>query len=105
KLIIVDEATVSIDFKMDNLIQTTIREEFKDTTVITIVHRLRTFADYNRILIIDDGNIVEFDIPYLLMQKFDGLFRELCKKSSDFAKLIEIAKQKYKSILVTDPFF
>ncbi|RIB18714.1 P-loop containing nucleoside triphosphate hydrolase protein [Gigaspora rosea] len=86
KLIIMDEATASIDFKTDNLIQTTIRDVFKDSTVITIAHRLRTVADYDKILVMDNGNVVEYDIPYLLMQKSDSLFRELCERSGDFAK-------------------
>ncbi|CAG8856662.1 40660_t:CDS:2, partial [Gigaspora margarita] len=96
KLIIMDEATASIDFKTDYLIQAAIREEFKDHTVITIAHRLRTVADYNRILVMDDGNVVEFDIPYILMQKSDGLFRKMCERSGEFAELMEIAKQKYE---------
>ncbi|CAG8789762.1 25600_t:CDS:2, partial [Dentiscutata erythropus] len=96
KIIIMDEATASIDFKTDNLIQATIREEFKDNTIITIAHRLRTVVDYDRILVMDAGNVVEFDIPYLLMQKPDGLFREMCEKSGEFVELIEIAKQKYE---------
>ncbi|CAG8605311.1 6053_t:CDS:2, partial [Racocetra fulgida] len=89
-----DEATASIDFKTDDLIQSTIREEFKDSTVITIAHRLQTGIDYDRILVMGAGNIVKFDIPYLLMQKPDGLFRGICEKSGEFAELIEIAKQK-----------
>ncbi|CAG8733244.1 36712_t:CDS:10 [Gigaspora margarita] len=98
KLIIMDEATSSIDFKTDHLIQATIREEFKDNTVITIAHRLRTVADYDRILVMESGNIVEFDIPYLLLQKPGGLFREMCEKSGEFAELKKIAKRKYENI-------
>ncbi|CAG8581270.1 11825_t:CDS:2 [Racocetra fulgida] len=96
KLIIMDEATASLDFKTDHLIQATIREEFKDNTVITIAHRLRTVADYDRILV-----MVEFDSPYILMQKLDGLFREMCERSGEFAELMEIAKQKYENISST----
>ncbi|CAG8727207.1 6738_t:CDS:2, partial [Racocetra persica] len=101
KLIIMDEATASIDFKTDHLIQTTIREEFKDSTIITIAHRLRTIVDYDRILVMDAGNVVEFDIPYLLMQKPDGWFRGMCEKSGEFAELIEIAKQEYEKLSLT----
>ncbi|CAG8498718.1 35739_t:CDS:2, partial [Racocetra persica] len=98
KLIILDEATASVDFKTDHLIQTTIRKEFKESTVITIAHRLRTIADYDRILVMDAGIVVEFDIPYLLMQKPGGWFRGLCDRSGEFTELMEIAKQKYECI-------
>ncbi|CAG8798083.1 2619_t:CDS:2, partial [Racocetra fulgida] len=98
KLIIMDEATASIDFKTDHLIQTTIREEFKNSTVITIAHRLRTVMDFDKMLVMDDGNVVEFDIPYLLMQKPNGWFRGMCEKSGEFTELMKIAKQKYEEI-------
>ncbi|KAF0367633.1 ABC transporter [Gigaspora margarita] len=101
KLIIMDEATASIDFRTDHLIQTTIRNEFKDSTVITIAHRLRTVADYDRILVMDAGEVAEFDAPYLLMQKPDGVFRGMCERSGELAELMEIAKQKYESMSST----
>ncbi|CAG8746147.1 2894_t:CDS:10, partial [Cetraspora pellucida] len=104
KLIIMDEATASIDFKTDYLIQATIREEFKDHTVITIAHRLRTVADYDRILVMDAGNVIEFDIPYLLMQKSDGMFRKMCERSGEFTELMEIAKQKFENISSTQSY-
>ncbi|CAG8731346.1 13372_t:CDS:2, partial [Racocetra persica] len=67
-------------------------------TVITIAHRLRTVVDYDRILVMDAGNVIEFDIPYLLMQKSDGLFRKMCEKSGEFAELMGIAKLKYENM-------
>ncbi|CAJ0841832.1 11126_t:CDS:10, partial [Entrophospora sp. SA101] len=75
KVIIMDEATASVDFRTDHLIQTTIREEFKDSTILTIAHRLRTVIDFDKILVMDAGNIMEFDSPYLLLQNPNSTFR------------------------------
>jgi ABC-type multidrug transport system fused ATPase/permease subunit len=54
-----DEATASVDSTTDERIQTTIRQQFADSTVVCIAHRLRTVIDYDRILVIDDGKIIE----------------------------------------------
>ncbi|GBB94362.1 hypothetical protein RclHR1_02340019 [Rhizophagus clarus] len=97
KLIIMDEATASVDFRTDYLIQTTIREEFKDSTILTIAHRLRTVVDYDKILVMDAGNIIEYDSPYILMQKPNGIFKGMCERSGEFNELFEIAKEKYES--------
>ncbi|CAG8770734.1 10951_t:CDS:2, partial [Ambispora leptoticha] len=61
KIILMDEATASIDFAMDEKIQKMIRTEFSDCTILCIAHRLRTVIDYDRILVLDRGNIIEFD--------------------------------------------
>ncbi|CAG8847868.1 406_t:CDS:2, partial [Gigaspora margarita] len=61
KIILMDEATASIDFAMDERIQKMIKTEFAECTVLCIAHRLRTVIDYDRILVIDRGNIIEFD--------------------------------------------
>ncbi|CAG8509015.1 21771_t:CDS:10 [Cetraspora pellucida] len=95
KLIIMDEATASVDFKTDRMIQKTIREEFSDATLLCIAHRLRTVVDYDKILVLDAGRIVEFDHPYILLQKPDSMFRRMCDRSGDLAELVEIAKAKY----------
>ncbi|CAG8752469.1 758_t:CDS:2, partial [Ambispora leptoticha] len=95
KLIIMDEATASVDFKTDRMIQKTIREEFSDATLLCIAHRLRTVVDYDKILVLDAGRIVEFDHPYILLQNPNSMFRGMCYRSGDLAELVEIAKAKY----------
>ncbi|CAG8439704.1 11549_t:CDS:10 [Acaulospora morrowiae] len=95
KLIIMDEATASVDFRTDSLIQKTIREEFTDSTVITIAHRLRTIADYDRILVMDAGKVVEFDSPSKLIREPKSMFRGMCESSGDLDELERLTKQKF----------
>ncbi|KAF0384836.1 ABC transporter [Gigaspora margarita] len=97
KLIIMDEATASVDYKTDCLIQKTIREEFVNSTVITIAHRLRTVVDYDKVLVMDAGKVIEFDPPYILLQNPGSTFRAMCESSGEFNELMELAKQKYES--------
>ena len=81
KILILDEATASIDNTTDAAIQKMIRENFKNATVLTIAHRLNTILDSDRILVLDDGNLAEFDTPENLLSKPDGLFRGMVDKS------------------------
>ncbi|EGG24262.1 hypothetical protein DFA_06412 [Cavenderia fasciculata] len=74
KILVLDEATASIDASSDALIQTTIKEKFNDCTIITIAHRLNTIIDYDRIIVMDAGEIKEFDSPHALLQNPTGLF-------------------------------
>ena len=76
----------------DNFIQTVIKEKFKDTTVITIAHRLNTIADYDAIIVMQKGRIIEQGSPYELLQK-EGAFSEMVKHTGKNAPLI-IAKAK-----------
>ncbi|KAF7725515.1 hypothetical protein EC973_009545 [Apophysomyces ossiformis] len=91
-LIILDEATSSVDFDTDYKIQQTIRTEFVHSSLLCIAHRIRTVADYDRILVLDNGLVVEFDSPYSLMTREDSMFRELCERSGEYAELLSIAK-------------
>ncbi|KAG2149655.1 P-loop containing nucleoside triphosphate hydrolase protein [Suillus cothurnatus] len=86
-IIIMDEATSQIDSRLDDQIQTTICEELSGALVITIAHRLKTIIDYDRILVLDAGEIVEFDKPKVLLAKVGGAFREMCRKSADWPQL------------------
>ncbi|TRM65424.1 hypothetical protein BD626DRAFT_454236 [Schizophyllum amplum] len=93
-VIILDEATSSIDFATDKKIQQTIREEFTSSLLITVAHRLRTVIDYDRLIVLDKGQVCEFDTPLNLIQKEDGIFRSMCLKSGQFAELEAAAKAK-----------
>ncbi|KAI0672246.1 multidrug resistance-associated ABC transporter [Trametes maxima] len=93
-IIILDEATSSIDFATDAKIQATIREEFGNSLLLTVAHRLRTVIDYDRLLVLDKGELAEFDTPLNLIQKEGGIFRSMCLKSGTFAELETAAKAK-----------
>jgi len=60
---IMDEATASVDFATDEAIQAAIRSEFKSSTLLTIAHRLSSVIDYDRLLVLSDGKVAEFDTP------------------------------------------
>jgi ATP-binding cassette subfamily C (CFTR/MRP) protein 1 len=81
KILVLDEATASIDNETDATIQRMIRENFQDATVLTIAHRLNTIMDSDRILVLDDGHIAELDTPENLLKKENGLFKAMVDKS------------------------
>uniref|UniRef100_A0A8B9NCF5 Canalicular multispecific organic anion transporter 1 n=1 Tax=Accipiter nisus TaxID=211598 RepID=A0A8B9NCF5_9AVES len=78
KILILDEATAAVDLETDHLIQTTIRSEFADCTVLTIAHRLHTIMDSNRVMVLQAGRIVEYDSPEELLKKH-GVFSAMAK--------------------------
>ncbi|KAG1785703.1 ABC transporter [Suillus plorans] len=82
KILILDEATASVDYETDSKIQHTIANEFKERTILCIAHRLRTIIGYDRICVMDAGMIAEFDTPVNLFAMPDGVFRGMCKRSS-----------------------
>lgn len=86
KIMILDEATASIDFQTDKLIQQAIRKDpsFRNVTVLTIAHRLNTIMDYDRILVMDEGKIAEFDSPSTLLKNPQSLFFEMVNQASSF---------------------
>ncbi|KAF9644674.1 pleiotropic drug resistance ABC transporter [Thelephora ganbajun] len=91
-VIIMDEATSQIDVELDEEIQRTIREELQGTIVLTIAHRLNTVLDYDRVLVLGEGRIIEFDTPASLLKKQGGVFRTMCRASSDWSKMKEKVK-------------
>ena len=73
-MLCIDEATASVDWQTDKLIQVTIREQFRDNTILTIAHRTDTILDSDRVLVMHDGKVVEFAPPSVLMQNKKSVF-------------------------------
>uniref|UniRef100_A0A1I8JQT4 ABC transporter domain-containing protein n=1 Tax=Macrostomum lignano TaxID=282301 RepID=A0A1I8JQT4_9PLAT len=82
KILVLDEATAAVDLETDSLIQQTIRREFKDSTVITIAHRLNTILDSDRVLVLDRGVIKEFENPRTLLQRPNSSFYSMAKDAN-----------------------
>ncbi|KAJ1262319.1 hypothetical protein BS78_09G097400 [Paspalum vaginatum] len=76
-ILVLDEATASIDNTTDAILQKTIRTEFKHSTVIIVAHRIPTVMDCTMVLAMNDGKVVEYDKPMKLMETEGSLFREL----------------------------
>ncbi|KAJ3409863.1 hypothetical protein HDU80_008933 [Chytriomyces hyalinus] len=77
KILIMDEATANVDMETDSVIQKSLREEFRDTTILTIAHRLNTIMDYDRVLVLDHGKVAEFDSPRALVADESTIFHSL----------------------------
>ncbi|KAF9951029.1 Multidrug resistance-associated protein 1, partial [Mortierella alpina] len=83
KVLILDEATAAVDVETDDLIQKTLRREFKDRTVLTIAHRIKTVMDSDKILVLEKGRVQEFEAPKILLQKNDSLFYQLAEQAGE----------------------
>ncbi|KAL4094993.1 hypothetical protein PRIC1_010643 [Phytophthora ramorum] len=80
RIVVMDEATASIDHATEKKLQRMINEDFRDATVLTIAHRLGTVLDSDRIMVLSAGRVVEFDSPRELVKDGSGVFYELAKE-------------------------
>ncbi|KAL2913256.1 hypothetical protein HK105_207258 [Polyrhizophydium stewartii] len=95
-VLVMDEATASVDAEADKLIQASIKTHFARTTVLSIAHRLNTIADFDRVLVLQDGERIEFDSPHALLQRPETLFSRLADATgaANAQLLREIAARK-----------
>lgn len=93
KVLVMDEATASIDYNTDSKIQETIRE--MRGTVITIAHRLQTIVDYDKVLVLDKGEKIEYAHPWELISDERTQFYSMCESSGDLDILKKAAKKKW----------
>lgn len=93
KIMVLDEATSAVDMETDTLIQRSIRQEFQDSTLLVIAHRLSTIADFDKILVMGDGRVLEYDEPRLLMEREGGEFRNMVEESGEREVLEDIIKR------------
>jgi ABC-type multidrug transport system fused ATPase/permease subunit len=91
KILILDEATSSVDYETDAKIQETIIKEFSQCTILCIAHRLKTIINYDKILVLDKGELKEFDTPLNLFHQEGSIFQQMCERSNitvdDFSKV------------------
>ncbi|CAD7092877.1 unnamed protein product [Hermetia illucens] len=100
KILIMDEATANVDPQTDALILSTIRNKFKDCTVVTIAHRLNTVMHSDRVIVMDSGRIIESGVPYLLLTETNSkILRHMAQEAGKtmFSNLLKIAKESYEA--------
>ena len=83
RLLLLDEATASIDAETDRIIQEMVRRVFKGITVLTIAHRLNTIADSDLIIVLEQGRVAEIDSPEKLLEDPDSMYSSLVRKSHE----------------------
>jgi ATP-binding cassette, subfamily C (CFTR/MRP), member 1 len=89
-ILVLDEATAAVDVETDALLQATLRSPlFSNRTIVTVAHRINTILDSDRVVVLDKGEVVEFDTPKELIKRhgvFYGLVKEAGLDTSDGAE-------------------
>jgi ABC-type multidrug transport system fused ATPase/permease subunit len=98
RIVFMDEATASVDFETDEAIQKTIASAFSECTILCIAHRLRTVIEYDKILVLDQGEIVEFANPLTLLETPESVFNKMCENSGEYDNLLALAKEKHQLV-------
>ncbi|XP_030240279.1 probable multidrug resistance-associated protein lethal(2)03659, partial [Drosophila navojoa] len=98
RILVMDEATANVDPQTDALIRATIRNKFRECTVLTIAHRLNTIMDSDKVIVMDAGQMVEFGSPYeLLTESESKIFHSMVMETgqSSFESLLSVAEKAH----------
>ncbi|XP_051862486.1 probable multidrug resistance-associated protein lethal(2)03659 isoform X2 [Drosophila albomicans] len=98
RILVMDEATANVDPQTDALIQATIRNKFRECTVLTIAHRLNTIMDSDKVLVMDAGQLVEFGSPYELLTQCDSkIFHSMVMETGqrNYEGLLHVAEKAH----------
>ena len=92
-----DEATASVDGESDKLIQKSIQKNFQNSTVVSIAHRINTIVGFDKVLVLDHGELAEYDTPWNLLSNPESLFYKLAEAtgSSNLMQLKSMAKSPH----------
>jgi ABC-type multidrug transport system fused ATPase/permease subunit len=104
KILIMDESTASLDYLTDSNIQKTIRNCFCDSTVLTIAHRIHTIIDSDKILVLDQGKLIEFGSPNELLKNNNSAFALLAKDAGIIININDNNNNNKISLLSTNNY-
>lgn len=96
QIIVLDEPTANVDSNTDRLLQETLREKFSEATIISVAHRLETIIDYDKILVLGGGKVLEFGTPLDLISKTEGHFLTMVKNTGDAMSEILVKRVRAK---------
>lgn len=81
KILVLDEATANMDAETEKMLNSVVEETFSDCTILAIAHRLHSILHYDKVLVLDRGNISEFDNPRVLLNKTSSIFHRMCEEA------------------------
>jgi len=102
RVLVLDEASASLDLQSDLLMKKVINERFKDCTTITIAHRLNSVLGSDRIMVLDAGKLVEFDSPAKLIEQ-GGFLAKLFEDATTMTRDMRDGQQAYKIDTLVNP--
>jgi ATP-binding cassette subfamily C (CFTR/MRP) protein 4 len=93
--LVLDEPTANVDSRTDKLLQEAVAKSFRDATIIAVAHRLDTVIDYDKILVLGAGAVLEYGSPHELIEKVNGAFSSMVDDTGDeMSKLLRSIAKK-----------